>query len=69
LLQAHVVKQLENAILQHPGETFLFVLLVDTSLVDCTSQLLLNDLSLKKLKDDFGTKEYYYLYFFEKSII
>ncbi len=69
LLKAHLLKQLENAILQHPGETFLFVPLVDTSLVDCTSQLLLNDLFLKNLKDDFGKKEYYYLYFFEKSLV
>ena len=69
LLKAHVVKQLENAIQQHPGETFLFVPIVDTSLVDSTSQFLLKDLSLQSLKDDFGTKKYYTLHLCEKSLL
>jgi GNAT superfamily N-acetyltransferase len=69
LLKAHILKQLEKAILQHPNETFIFVPLIDTSLIDCASQLLLNDLLLETIKDDFGTLEYYYLYFFEKSLV
>ena len=68
LLKAHVVKQLENVIQQHPGETFRFVLVVHTSLVDSTSQFLLKDLSLQSLKDDFGTKEQY-LHTFEKYLV
>ena len=67
LLKAHVVKQLENAIQQHPGETFLFIPLVDTSLIDCASQFLLKDLSLQRLKD-LGTEKFRFLYLFENRI-
>ena len=69
LLKAHFLKQLENAILHHRGETFIFVPVIDTSLVDYASQLLLSDLLLKNIKDDFGTQKYYYLHFFEKSLV
>ncbi|XP_028403692.1 histidine N-acetyltransferase-like [Dendronephthya gigantea] len=68
-LKMHLIGQLENGILQHPGETFLFVPLVNTSLVDCTSQILLRDLSLAILQDEFGEKEQYNLYLFEKSLV
>ena len=68
LLQAHILKQLENAVLQHPGKTFTFVALIDKSLVDCVSQLLLNDLLLKISEDGFGIKGYKCLYFFEKNL-
>lgn len=67
LLKAHVVQQLENAVKQHPKETFLFVCLVDISLVDCASEFLLSDLSLKNLKEEF--EKYYHLFFFEKSLM
>ena len=69
LLKASFIKQIENAILQHPGETFLFVPLVDVSLADYACQLLLSDLSLSKLEDEFGEKEYYHLYLYEKSLV
>ena len=69
LLKAHFRQQLENAILQHPGETFLFVPVIDTSLVPCVSQLLLNDLLLKNIKEDAGTQAYYDLHFVEKSLV
>ena len=69
LLKAHFLQQLENAILQHPGETFLFVPVIDTSLVPCASQLLLNDLLLKNIKEDVGTQAYYDLHFVEKSLV
>ena len=69
LLKAHFLKQLENAILHHRGETFIFVPVIHTSLVDYASQLLLNDLLLKHIKDDFGTQKYYYLHFFEKPLV
>ncbi|XP_028403817.1 histidine N-acetyltransferase-like [Dendronephthya gigantea] len=66
LLKIHLIRQLENAIQKHPGETFIFIPVVDTSLVDCASQILFRDLSLKN--DDAG-KEYEILNFFEKSLI
>ena len=69
LLKASFVKQIENAILQHPGKTFLFVPLVDESLADYASQLLFNDLSLNRLEDEFGQELYYQLYFYEKSLV
>jgi hypothetical protein len=59
---------LENAVLQHPGKTFTFVALIDKLLVDCVSQLLLNDLLLKISEDGFGIKGYKCLYFFEKNL-
>ncbi|XP_028403693.1 histidine N-acetyltransferase-like [Dendronephthya gigantea] len=65
-LKIHLIRQLEGAIQQHPGETFIFLPLVDTSLVDCTSQILFRDLSLKNY---FAEKEYTILNFFEKSLI
>ena len=67
LLKTHLAKQVQNAILQHPGEVFLFVCVVDTSLVECASQLLMNDLSLKKSAEDFGA--YQYLFLFEKFLV
>jgi hypothetical protein len=68
LLKAHILEQLENAVLQHPGETFIFDPLIDASLVNCASQLLLNDLVLKFSQDSFGMKGYKYVDFFEKSL-
>ena len=69
LLKASFIKQIENAILQHPGETFLFLPLVNVSLADYACQLLFNDLSLNKLEDEFGEKEYYHMHIYEKSLM
>ena len=67
LLKAHVIKQLENVMLQHPRQPFLFACFVDTSLVDYTSKLLLNDLCLTNLKEDF--EPYYSLFCVEKALV
>ena len=68
LLKASFIKQIENAILHHPGKTFLFVPLVDVSLADYACQLLFSDLSLNKLEDEFGVKECCHIYLYEKSL-
>ncbi|XP_028407506.1 histidine N-acetyltransferase-like [Dendronephthya gigantea] len=66
LLKIHLVKQLEQAIQQHSGEMFTFALMIDISLVECTTEFLFKNLSLKKSRD--GVKAYDNYYFFEKSM-
>ena len=67
LLKVHLFKQLERAILQHPGETFTFAPMIDTSLAECTTDFLFKDLSLKTLSD--RVKAYHNFYFFENSLV
>ncbi|XP_028407505.1 histidine N-acetyltransferase-like [Dendronephthya gigantea] len=67
LLKIHLLKQLEQAIQQHPGETFIFLPMIDTSLAKCTTDFLFKEMYLKTLGDEF--KAYYNLYYFEKSLV
>ncbi|XP_028407428.1 histidine N-acetyltransferase-like [Dendronephthya gigantea] len=67
LLKIHLVKQLKRAIVQRPGEMFIFMPIIDTSLVDTTKHILFKNLLLKNLWD--GMREYSILYYFEKSLV
>ncbi|XP_028407504.1 histidine N-acetyltransferase-like [Dendronephthya gigantea] len=67
LLKIHLVKQLQHAILQHPGETIIFASIIDKSLAECTTDILFKDLSLTTSSNQL--KAYHNLYFYEKSLV